>query len=337
VRNLGAADLHWSVAVAFDGADTGWVSIAPREGTLGPGCGAILVARFDARAAAAGDHVARAVFSSDDPSARTLNVDLVFHVGSVGVAAFVLEPSTLDARKRGGWVTAYVELLPGYDPARVVRSTVELLRRVPAENRALRLGDFNRNGIPDLKFRFDRERLLRALPPGDRVEVSITGEIRDSTYFEGTTMVRVLHRRHHHGEGLVAGDENTAIEPPRWIALSAAEGLEMELGGPAPMAFALHPSAPNPAPAGTRLRFDLPAAGAATLRVFSAAGRLAREWNLGVLPPGRHRLQWDGTGAAGRRLAAGVYFTRLEVSGAVRGDATSAPRWGATGRVLLIR
>jgi subtilisin family serine protease len=314
LRNLGAVDLHWSVAVASEGPDTGWVSIAPRAGSLGPGRAAVLDARFDARALTAGDHAARASFSSDDPATPALPIDLVFHVGSVGVAAFVLEPATLDARRRGGWMTAHVELLPGFDPSRVVLSTVKLLGSVPPEDRTLRLVDFNRNGIPDLKFRFDRDRLLRALPPGDRVEVVITGEIRDSTYFQGVQTICVVHRRGDHRDDLAL--EDRALKPPHWAALSSVEGLETELGAAAPQAFALHPSAPNPTPGATLFRFDMAAPGRTTLRIFSVDGRLARGWELGLLPAGRHRLQWDGRGTSGTRLAAGVYFSRLEIAGA---------------------
>ncbi len=330
LRNNGGADLHWSVSISTTSADSAWVSIVPGQGTLAPGRTALLDVRFDARSLAAGDYPARASFSSDDPTARVVEVDILLHVGSVGVAVFELDPQTLDGRKPGGWVTAKVELLPGYDPGRVVLSTVKLLGRVSCVDRALRIGDFNRNGIPDLKFRFDRAQVLRALPDGDReddrVEISISGEIQDSTYFKGKQTIRMIHRRGHFRDDVIA--EEPAIDPPRWEAVASVDGLETEIGA-APSEFAFYQNAPNPVRAETVFRFDTSAAGGASIRIFGVDGRLARQWDLGALPAGRHRLHWDGKGASGQRLAAGIYFSRLEVSGAQRLEASR--------RVLLLR
>ena len=326
LRNLGGADLHWSVALKTSTPDTTWVSIAPQQGTVQPGQTSLLLVPFVARSLTPGTYSAQAIVSSDDPSAPSVGVDLVLHVGTVGVAAFRLEPRVLDARGSGRWVTAAVELLPGYDPTQVVLSTVKLLGRVPCVDRVLRLGDFNRNGIPDLKFRFDRDLVLHAIPAGDRVEVSITGEIRDSTYFAGKDTIRVFRRPgHRHDDAIV---EDPSAETPRWEAVSSVEGLETEIGA-APLEFALHPNAPNPVRAETVFRFDMPAPGSVAIRIFSVDGRLARQWDLGALPAGHHRLHWDGKAVSGQRLAAGIYFSRLEVSG--------ARRFEAARRVLLLR
>ncbi len=74
---------------------------------------------------------------------------------------------------------------------------------------------------------------------------------------------------------------------------------------------------PNPFNPRTTIRFDLPAAGPVRLAVYDAAGRLVRtlvDWDL---PPGAHDAAWDGRDSAGRGLASGSYFARLEAGGRV--------------------
>jgi hypothetical protein len=82
--------------------------------------------------------------------------------------------------------------------------------------------------------------------------------------------------------------------------------------GAGPVVPRLHPNAPNPFTARTRIDFDLPAGGAVQVGVFDATGRLVRTLLERVeLPPGRHGLTWTGHDDFGRRLGAGVYFVRL--------------------------
>ncbi|MBM3318942.1 MAG: hypothetical protein FJY75_13925, partial [Candidatus Eisenbacteria bacterium] len=68
---------------------------------------------------------------------------------------------------------------------------------------------------------------------------------------------------------------------------------------------------PNPAPAGARIHFDLPAGGDAALRIFGPDGALVRTLLQGRLPAGPGAVAWDGRDDRGRDLPAGVYFYRL--------------------------
>jgi hypothetical protein len=328
VTNRGSAPLEISAVAASPAV----FETAPGPFTLSPGQEMEAAVTF--RPTAPGTVIGALTFRSNDPDEAVATVVLsgnAIQAGPtiVGVAAFELEPRLLDARRREGWIIAKVELLPGYDPARVVLSTVKLLGRVPTVDRALRIGDFNRNGIPDLKFRFRRDQVLLALPEGDRVDVPITGEIRDSTFFHGVETVRVFHRPgDHHGDDDDMIVEEPAIEAPQWEAVPSVAGLETESGAE-PLQFTLYPNAPNTVRGETVFRFDTPSAGNATIRIFSVDGRLVRQWDLGSLPAGRHRLHWDARSASGQRLAAGIYFSRFEVSG--------AEPFAASRRVLLLR
>jgi len=117
---------------------------------------------------------------------------VIFHVGTVDVAACDVDPNTLNLSSNGKWMTARVELLPGYDVADVVIETVLFNGTVPADPAHVSIGDFNENGIPDLQFKFDRMAIEDILPEGEAVEVVITGEIRDTTYFVATDVIRVI-------------------------------------------------------------------------------------------------------------------------------------------------
>ena len=69
---------------------------------------------------------------------------------------------------------------------------------------------------------------------------------------------------------------------------------------------------PNPLRAAARIRFDLPSAGTAALDVYDVAGRKVRSLTRGSRAQGPHAVDWDGTDDRGARLAAGIYFVRLE-------------------------
>jgi hypothetical protein len=73
---------------------------------------------------------------------------------------------------------------------------------------------------------------------------------------------------------------------------------------------------PNPFTGGTTIRLDLAQnLRGAGIAVFDPAGRCVATLFRGDLRPGRHEMPWDGRGASGARLGAGVYFVRLRAQG----------------------
>ncbi|MBN2170128.1 MAG: FG-GAP repeat protein [Candidatus Krumholzibacteriota bacterium] len=104
-----------------------------------------------------------------------------------------------------------------------------------------------------------------------------------------------------------------------WLGLAcngAAETDLRTLGGTAapgtPAAVLRLASYPNPFNPKTTLSFALPADCRAHLAVFDVRGRRLRVVADGPLTAGEHSFTWDGTDDAGRPLAAGVYFARLQ-------------------------
>ncbi|MFO7651238.1 MAG: S8 family serine peptidase [bacterium] len=80
--------------------------------------------------------------------------------------------------------------------------------------------------------------------------------------------------------------------------------------------LSLAPSA-NPFVNSVSLRYTLPATTPVKLVVYDATGRVVRELvdtGSDEQPAGSYTIRWNGTDAAGRRLAAGVYLYRLETA-----------------------
>jgi hypothetical protein len=84
---------------------------------------------------------------------------------------------------------------------------------------------------------------------------------------------------------------------------------------------------PNPSGAITHVVFEVKGADARVrVQIFGADGRLVRSLVDGPIAPGRHALAWDGNDEAGKAVAPGAYFCRLE-----------GPEGTETRRVLRVR
>lgn len=83
--------------------------------------------------------------------------------------------------------------------------------------------------------------------------------------------------------------------------------------GPAPRrGLVLHGNRPNPFNPATLIEFEVFEATRVRAEIFDARGRRVRTLLDELRPPGRQRVRWDGTDAAGRRVGSGVYYCRIE-------------------------
>ncbi len=84
-----------------------------------------------------------------------------------------------------------------------------------------------------------------------------------------------------------------------------------------PEEFVLHQNSPNPFNPNTHISFSLPVNGRSIhhviVRVFNLLGQEVKLLYNGDLPPGPHEVEWDGTNQTGDRVAAGVYFYKLDI------------------------
>ncbi|MGE5174847.1 MAG: S8 family serine peptidase [Hyphomicrobiales bacterium] len=306
VTNAGGSDLTWSASRA-DTLGT-WLTVPAASGTLAPGASATVPLTIDGAGLADGAHLSAVLVTSDDPFRPTTVVPVRLHVGTVEVAARVT-PSALQRGSRGLPVNARVVLPAELDPSAVVASSVVLAGpatdALSTQSVAVAVDVTPRDGGLDLTF--DRATVVALLPDGDRVPLSIRGEIAGVTLFAARDTVRVMSRPY------------------------AAPGVELA-DGSIPVVSALFPNAPNPFNPSTSIRFDVAGGGGrATIRVFAANGRLVRTLVAADLPAGRFLTRWDGKDGAGRDAASGVYFCRLDLAGGAGGS------FRESRRMLLLR
>jgi len=98
--------------------------------------------------------------------------------------------------------------------------------------------------------------------------------------------------------------------------LEPLSGVDVDGGPGLPRVLTLEPALPNPSRGATALAFTLPGAGHARLELLDVSGRRTRTLVDAALSAGPHRATWDGRDDRGRRVAAGLYWVRLEAGGA---------------------
>ena len=209
------------LAIQFSAAPD-WLAVEPSSGTVPPGECVDLTVTFDASELDAGDYTGNITLTSNDITDPMVDVPVLFHVGTIDAAYTDADPNTLNVASNGKWMTVYVELPPEYDPAQVLVETVKINGVVPAEASPFSNdGDYNNNGIPDLMFKFDRTALATVLGSGENVELTVTGEVEDTTWFVATDYIRVINptmKAPNGGEILAAGYQYPLIWdlPAEW-------------------------------------------------------------------------------------------------------------------------
>ncbi|MGA9115772.1 MAG: hypothetical protein WB626_03260 [Bacteroidota bacterium] len=99
-----------------------------------------------------------------------------------------------------------------------------------------------------------------------------------------------------------------------------------------PAAFALGRNYPNPFNASTRIEYQMPVPGRATIAVYDLRGALVRLLLGEERPAGRGTIEWDGRTGADGPAGSGVYFVRMEASPLNGGEGFRAVR-----KILLLK
>lgn len=100
-------------------------------------------------------------------------------------------PDTLNLKSKGEVVTVYIELPKGYDVNKIDISSIRLNNTVAALAKPTQVGDYDKDGIPDLMVKFDRAAVQDILGAGDKVKIIITGKVAGIT-FEGSDTIKVI-------------------------------------------------------------------------------------------------------------------------------------------------
>lgn len=80
-----------------------------------------------------------------------------------------------------------------------------------------------------------------------------------------------------------------------------------------PVEFELAQNYPNPFNPGTNIQFSISRAEYARLDLFNVLGQHVTTLVDGVMEPGSHVVEWDGTDFGGHEAATGLYFYRLTI------------------------
>ena len=89
---------------------------------------------------------------------------------------------------------------------------------------------------------------------------------------------------------------------------------ETQLAG----AVRLEPNVPNPFNPRTDIYFSLEQDTSVELTVHDISGREVARFSGQVYPAGRHSVTWNGRDSAGRSVASGTYFARIDAGGSVQ-------------------
>lgn len=181
---------------------------------------------------------------------------------------------------------------------------------------------------------------------GSRLDLNTFGEPRIA-YFDQATQ-RLLYAVKAAGTwstGVVAGDATGALSlahnnldqpflsyslatgsPLRFASLTTCSPTAVDKPAAIGPRLMLYPNRPNPFSRGTIITFAVREASAMRVRIFDAAGRLVAEPFRKTVPPGTHRVEWNGSGNSGRRLPSGMYVYEVRSASEVQ-----------RGRMVLLR
>jgi glucuronoarabinoxylan endo-1,4-beta-xylanase len=85
-----------------------------------------------------------------------------------------------------------------------------------------------------------------------------------------------------------------------------------------PLQFELAQNYPNPFASATAIPYTLGAHAEVRVTIYDVLGKEVKTFAPGMQIAGAHGLTWDGTNNAGLKVAAGVYFYRLQTNGETR-------------------
>jgi len=82
-----------------------------------------------------------------------------------------------------------------------------------------------------------------------------------------------------------------------------------------PTKFELDQNYPNPFSSSTSISYTLKEQSKVDVTIYDVLGRVVKKFSVGMQTAGLHGVLWDGKNDFGRRVAVGIYFYRLQVSG----------------------
>ncbi|MFQ5719424.1 MAG: choice-of-anchor D domain-containing protein [Acidobacteriota bacterium] len=216
--------MHDNLAVEFTPTPPPppWLTIVPDSGTIPPGGFTDLQLEMDASVLPDGDAAAAVQFVSNDIFKPVVGFSVLLHVSEVNLDFLDVDPDTLNLASNGKTIRAAFQLPPAFDPHRVLIDSVSIDHTLFANTHPVAFEDATGDGIEEMVVKFDRAAFEAIVPEGESVDVTVAGEVQDTTWFTGTDTIRIL-RPHltspDGGEFLVTGGvTNLTWETPPWGA-----------------------------------------------------------------------------------------------------------------------
>jgi len=113
---------------------------------------------------------------------------------------------------------------------------------------------------------------------------------------------------------VVFGGRNPGSLGDVWSLNNLSETVTAAIAAPQPRSIQLSQNIPNPFNPTTVIHYQLADAGHARMQIFNLHGQSVRTLINSAQPAGAGSVVWDGKTDAGRPVAAGVYFYRLEAA-----------------------
>ncbi len=99
-------------------------------------------------------------------------------------------------KKRTKWLKVFVEILTGGTAADIQLDTVRLNNVLRAkQQKRPRVGDHDKDGVPDLRLKFSAQELLGLLPSPGEHALALTGSLSTGKEFEGSSTIEVIKKK----------------------------------------------------------------------------------------------------------------------------------------------
>jgi nitrous oxidase accessory protein NosD len=101
-----------------------------------------------------------------------------------------IAPDSLASEDKEGWVTVHIALPAGIPGDEIDPATVLLNNSLSPEKGGFSVSDYNDDGIPDMTVRFNKQKVSRILNPGENIELTISGRLKNGLPFEGAHLLK---------------------------------------------------------------------------------------------------------------------------------------------------
>ncbi|MGH7451297.1 MAG: T9SS type A sorting domain-containing protein, partial [bacterium] len=102
------------------------------------------------------------------------------------------------------------------------------------------------------------------------------------------------------------------------LPVSNTTGIDSNGETSLPASYRLLQNHPNPFNAGTLIKYEIPQAGAVSLKIYNLAGQEILEIVNAVQSPGRYQINWNGRDNQGKTAPSGIYICRIQAGSFVQ-------------------